>query len=104
MFRKKLLAETKHFFNETKPVYNVIAVPDYGQTGWWCLTCREAPVAISQAENLDEALKYIQEAIHLMVASDEDFNKPFFYQIVMHTQNWVPTEQELDEMDAANEL
>lgn len=102
MFRKKT-APKNVYFDETKPVYNVIAVPDYGQTGWWCLTCREAPDAISQAENLDEALKCIQEAIHLMVASDEDFDKPYFYQIVMHVQNWVPTEQELDEMEA-NEL
>lgn len=108
MFRKKLSAERKHFFDETKPVYNVIAVPDYGQTGWWCITCKEIRGAISQARNLDEALENMLEVIYVFTIEEDvkdiNFKKIPHSQIVMHVQNWVPTEQELDEMDESNEL
>jgi predicted RNase H-like HicB family nuclease len=107
MFRKKT-APKNVYFNETKPVYNVIAVPDYGQTGWWCLTCREVQGAISQARNLDEALENMQEVIHVLTTKKDvkeiDFKKIPPSQIIMYVQSWVPTEQKLDEMDAANEL
>ena len=95
MFRKKT-APKNVYFDETKPIYNVMAYPCHDLKGYWWMTCEQVG-AISQARNLDEALEAMQELIYVKTTKqnimDIDFNNIPPSQIVMHVQSYIGEEQ-----------